>query len=210
MRSTFDICMHVRSSNEQLKQSKCHFAHTEINCISDDVSRDDLAQPACSTSGSKATPVNRSFSSPDMFCDQTVPPAIPSDSAIPPAAPSTSADDGSTDIYQAERILKEKVPKGKRQYYIKWLGLSSRHNAREPEQNILDPRLTEAFYPQAAQKEEPPQRQATNVRLLPWVILHLEEQSHFWTQEQFMGLLNCLYLLSCVVLELPCYLSPCC
>lgn len=76
-------------------------------------------------------------SSPDIVCDQTVPPAIPSDSAIPLAAPSTSSDDGSTDFYQVERIIKERVREGKRHYGITWLGFSSRSNSWEPEQNIF-------------------------------------------------------------------------
>ena len=107
--------------------SQPYLQESEIpdDSFEDTSDNDALAQPASSTSGSKATPMDCSSSSPDIVSDQT---AIPSDSAIPLAAPATSSDNGSTDIYQVERILKERIRKGKRQYYIKWLGFSSRHN----------------------------------------------------------------------------------
>ena len=63
----------------------------------------------------------------------------PSD-ALLPEVPS------SHDIYQVEHILKECVRQGKPQFYVKWLGYSSRHNTWEPEENILDPRLIVAFH----------------------------------------------------------------
>lgn len=42
---------------------------------------DDLAQPASSTPGSEATPMDRSSLSPDIVCDQMVSPAIVKESA---------------------------------------------------------------------------------------------------------------------------------
>lgn len=48
-------------------------------------------------------------------------------------------------VFAAERIMKKRVRKGKAQYLVKWKGWSMRHSTWEPEENILDQRLIDAF-----------------------------------------------------------------
>lgn len=49
--------------------------------------------------------------------------------------------------------MKERSRRGKRQFYIKWKGYSTRFNTWEPEENILDQRLIEMFYAQQNRKD---------------------------------------------------------
>ena len=44
-----------------------------------------------------------------------------------------------------ERILGQRERKGKLEYHIKWLGYDTSHNSWEPQDNILDSKLTEAW-----------------------------------------------------------------
>ena len=76
----------------------------------------------------------------------------------PPESPCSSGglsspEERADDIYQVERILKERSRQGKRQFYIKWRGYSPRFNTWEPEENILDKRLIEMFYAQQKRKD---------------------------------------------------------
>ncbi|CAE1176042.1 CBX8 [Acanthosepion pharaonis] len=48
-------------------------------------------------------------------------------------------------VFAAERIQKRRIRKGKVEFYVKWKGWSPRYNTWEPEENILDSRLIEAF-----------------------------------------------------------------
>lgn len=48
-------------------------------------------------------------------------------------------------VYAAECILKQRSKKGKTEYLVKWKDYSPRHNTWEPEENILDERLIQAF-----------------------------------------------------------------
>ncbi|CDW58444.1 Chromo domain containing protein [Trichuris trichiura] len=48
-------------------------------------------------------------------------------------------------VYEAERIKKKRVRKGKVEYLVHWSGYSSKDDTWEPEENILDQRLVEAF-----------------------------------------------------------------
>ncbi|XP_028413330.1 uncharacterized protein LOC114536205 [Dendronephthya gigantea] len=48
-------------------------------------------------------------------------------------------------IFAAERLLKKRIRKGRREYLVKWLGYSSKYNTWEPENNILDERLFQQF-----------------------------------------------------------------
>ncbi|KAI9562836.1 hypothetical protein GHT06_010291 [Daphnia sinensis] len=48
-------------------------------------------------------------------------------------------------VFAAERILKKRIRRGHPEYLVKWKGWSTKHNTWEPEENILDGRLLEAF-----------------------------------------------------------------
>ena len=81
-----------------------------------------------------------------------------SSSASPPESPCSSGglsspEERTDDIYQVERILKERSRQGKHRFYIKWRGYSPRFNTWEPEKNILDKRLIEMFYAQQKRKD---------------------------------------------------------
>ena len=76
------------------------------------------------------------------------PPAHDSSASHDP--PSDPTADSGEDIFQVERILKERVRRGKSEFYIKWLGFPYRYNSWEPEENIPDYHLIEAFRAQRA------------------------------------------------------------
>uniref|UniRef100_A0A224YQ88 Chromobox protein 8 n=1 Tax=Rhipicephalus zambeziensis TaxID=60191 RepID=A0A224YQ88_9ACAR len=48
-------------------------------------------------------------------------------------------------VFAAECIQKKRIRKGRVEYYVKWRGWSHKYNTWEPEENILDGRLLEAF-----------------------------------------------------------------
>lgn len=48
-------------------------------------------------------------------------------------------------VFAAERIEKSRIKKGHVEYLVKWKGWSHKFNTWEPEENILDERLVEAF-----------------------------------------------------------------
>lgn len=48
-------------------------------------------------------------------------------------------------VYAAEFIHRKRIRKGKVEYLVKWSGWSQRYNTWEPQENILDVRLIEAF-----------------------------------------------------------------
>ncbi|XP_067135066.1 chromobox protein homolog 8-like [Centruroides vittatus] len=54
-------------------------------------------------------------------------------------------------VFAAECIQKKRIRKGRVEYLVKWKGWSPKYNTWEPEENILDVRLLEAF--EASQKE---------------------------------------------------------
>lgn len=56
-------------------------------------------------------------------------------------------------VFAAECILKKRIKKGVTEYLIKWKGWSPKHNTWEPEENVLDIRLFQAF--EASQWREP-------------------------------------------------------
>uniref|UniRef100_T1IM10 Chromo domain-containing protein n=1 Tax=Strigamia maritima TaxID=126957 RepID=T1IM10_STRMM len=54
-------------------------------------------------------------------------------------------------VFAAECIQKKRIRKGQVEYFVKWKGWSPKYNTWEPEENILDARLLEAF--EASQRE---------------------------------------------------------
>ena len=54
-------------------------------------------------------------------------------------------DDEEGEIFQAERILSDRLRSGKREYLIKWKGFSLEHNTWENERNILDPEFLKKY-----------------------------------------------------------------
>lgn len=59
-----------------------------------------------------------------------------------------------TDIYAAERILKERTKDGINQYYIKWRGYPSCWNSWEPEENILNSEILPLWEEAKKKKKE--------------------------------------------------------
>ncbi|KAG8191757.1 hypothetical protein JTE90_008820 [Oedothorax gibbosus] len=56
-------------------------------------------------------------------------------------------------VYAAECVQKKRIRRGRVEYLVKWKGWSTRYNTWEPEENILDARLLDAF--EASQSREP-------------------------------------------------------
>lgn len=48
-------------------------------------------------------------------------------------------------VFAVESIEKKRIRKGRIEYLVKWRGWSPKNNTWEPEENILDPRLLDAF-----------------------------------------------------------------
>lgn len=48
-------------------------------------------------------------------------------------------------VYAAERIMKKRIRRGRVEYFVKWKGWGLKHSTWEPEENILDGRLIDAF-----------------------------------------------------------------
>nr|XP_018909501.1 PREDICTED: polycomb group protein Pc-like isoform X1 [Bemisia tabaci] len=59
-------------------------------------------------------------------------------------------------VYAVEKILKKRTRKGKQEYFVKWKGWGNKHSTWEPEENILDARLIDAF--EAREAGEPLRR----------------------------------------------------
>lgn len=62
-------------------------------------------------------------------------------------------------VFAAECIQKKRIRKGKAEYFVKWKGWSTKNNTWEPESNILDKRLIDAFNkrnPDGGQKKRGP------------------------------------------------------
>lgn len=57
-------------------------------------------------------------------------------------------------VFAAECIQKKRIRKGRVEYLVKWRGWSHKYNTWEPEENILDVRLLEAF--ESSQKDTGP------------------------------------------------------
>lgn len=55
-------------------------------------------------------------------------------------------------VFAVESIEKKRSRKGRFEYLVKWRGWSPKYNTWEPEENILDPRLLDAF--QARERQE--------------------------------------------------------
>ncbi|XP_061736628.1 E3 SUMO-protein ligase CBX4-like [Nerophis ophidion] len=56
-------------------------------------------------------------------------------------------------VFAVESIEKKRSRKGKREYLVKWRGWSPKYNTWEPEENILDPRLLDAFEDRERQEQ---------------------------------------------------------
>ncbi|KAI4896787.1 hypothetical protein NFI96_026699 [Prochilodus magdalenae] len=57
-------------------------------------------------------------------------------------------------VFAVEGIEKKRVRKGRIEYLVKWRGWSPKYNTWEPEENILDPRLLEAFQDRERQEQQ--------------------------------------------------------
>lgn len=56
-------------------------------------------------------------------------------------------------VFAVESIEKKRSRKGRIEYLVKWRGWSPRYNTWEPEENILDPRLLDAFQDRERQEQ---------------------------------------------------------
>ncbi|KAL6110624.1 cbx4 [Pungitius sinensis] len=56
-------------------------------------------------------------------------------------------------VFAVESIEKKRIRKGRFEYLVKWRGWSPKYNTWEPEDNILDPRLLDAFQDRERQEQ---------------------------------------------------------
>ncbi|CAL1266179.1 unnamed protein product [Larinioides sclopetarius] len=61
-------------------------------------------------------------------------------------------------VYAAECVQKKRIRRGRVEYLVKWKGWSTRYNTWEPEENILDVRLLEAFEASQARDHATPRK----------------------------------------------------
>ncbi|KFM78333.1 Chromobox protein-like protein, partial [Stegodyphus mimosarum] len=61
-------------------------------------------------------------------------------------------------VFYAECIQKKRIRKGRVEYFVKWHGWSQKYNTWEPEENILDPLLFEAFEARQGKDKGPAKR----------------------------------------------------
>ncbi|GBM19789.1 Chromobox 6 [Araneus ventricosus] len=61
-------------------------------------------------------------------------------------------------VYAAECVQKKRIRRGRVEYLVKWKGWSTRYNTWEPEENILDVRLLEAFEASQAREHATPRK----------------------------------------------------
>ena len=69
--------------------------------------------------------------------------------------PTSTANNGNK-IYDAERIVRRRVHRGKPEYLIKWRGYAKRYNTWEPPDHILDERLWDDYYHRYPEHRTPP------------------------------------------------------
>ncbi len=82
---------------------------------------------------------------PESFdMERVIPSTTPNSTVIPPAENITDANQNQ--VFAAERIVRHRLCRGKREYLVKRRGYSNRHNTWEPSQYILDQRLWDDFY----------------------------------------------------------------
>ncbi|RWS31556.1 chromobox protein 7-like isoform X7 [Leptotrombidium deliense] len=67
-------------------------------------------------------------------------------------------------VFAAECIIKKRIRKGKVEYFVKWKGWSPKYNTWEPEENILDVRLLEAFEQQTAKEAKKKSKPLKTIR----------------------------------------------
>lgn len=79
------------------------------------------------------------LSTDDLLPDSFTPDPKPEDSC-----PGPLNDDPT--VFSAERILNKRIRKRKPEYFVKWVGYPETEGTWEPEVNILDPGLLNAFY----------------------------------------------------------------
>ncbi|XP_065843679.1 chromobox protein homolog 2-like [Oscarella lobularis] len=56
-------------------------------------------------------------------------------------------------VYAAERVIGQRLRRGRQEFLVKWRGWSYKHNTWEPEENILDSRLLESYKQRAARRK---------------------------------------------------------
>ncbi|XP_037091705.1 chromobox protein homolog 7-like [Pollicipes pollicipes] len=71
-----------------------------------------------------------------------------------------------TGVYAAEGIQKRRYRKGRVEFLVKWKGWSPKYNTWEPEENILDKRLIEAFQGKEKERDGTPSRRGPRPRRL--------------------------------------------
>ena len=86
-----------------------------------------------------------SFPSPEYHAPATFPSCSHPTAAAATKVPTSTADNGNK-IYDAERIVRRRVHRGKPEYLIKWRVYAKRSNTWEPPDHILDERLWDDYY----------------------------------------------------------------
>ena len=59
----------------------------------------------------------------------------------------------SPSVYTVEKVLNERVNKGKKEFLVKWLNYGPEHQSWEPESNIYDHSIISEFYRRKAERK---------------------------------------------------------
>ena len=115
----------------------------QASASASEVPREKTGQPSATPPQSSAPPSNVSRG---KSKETAITPSAPSDAVQNGEVVTSNDKTSANDLYQVEKIMKQRTLDGEHQFFIKWLGFPHSQNTWEPASNIIDKRSINKFY----------------------------------------------------------------